>query len=180
MTNYCGLFWSFFKIGTFTLGGGYAMMPLMQQEIVAKHGWLSEEDFLDQVAISQSLPGVLAINMATGVGFRIGGLRGVILAVAANIMMPIIFILTLAMMYHFFKGNRWVEYFFMGVRPAAVALIAAPVFQLAKGAGITWKNCWIPILAAALIWLFGVNPIWVILTAVVAGVIYGKSTKSIA
>lgn len=177
MVKYCELFWSFFKIGTFTIGGGYAMIPLMEREIVDKHHWLSSEDFLDQVAISQSLPGVLAVNMATGVGFRLRGLSGAVVAVAANIMMPIIFILTLAMIYQFFRQNRYVEYFFMGVRPAAVALIAAPVFKLAQSARIGLSNCWIPILAALLIWSLRVNPIFVILAAIVLGTVYARLSR---
>ena len=80
MVKYCELFWSFFKIGTFTIGGGYAMVPLMEQELVDKKAWMSREEFLDQLALSQSMPGVLAVNMATGIGYRllksgIGGLR---------------------------------------------------------------------------------------------------------
>lgn len=177
MIKYCDIFWSFFKIGTFTIGGGYAMIPLMEEEIVAKHGWLSQEEFLDQVALSQSLPGVLAVNMATGVGYRLKGLKGAILAVAGNIMMPIIFILLLAMVYQLFRENRFVEYFFMGVRPAAVALIAAPVFKLAQSAQVRLSNCWIPILCALLIWAFGVNPIMVILLAVLLGIVWSKMVK---
>lgn len=179
MIKYCDIFWSFFKIGTFTIGGGYAMIPLMEQEIVSKHSWLSEEEFLDQVALSQSLPGVLAVNMATGVGCRLKGTKGSVIAVMGTIMMPIFFIIILAMVYRLFKENSLVEHFFMGVRPAAVALIAAPVFKLAQSAKISWKNCWIPIIAAVLIWLFDVNPILVILVAVVFGLLWSKLGKSV-
>ena len=173
MVKYCELFWSFFKIGTFTLGGGYAMIPLMEQELVDRHGWLSQADFLDQVALSQSMPGVLAVNMATGVGYRLKGLRGSVVAVVANVMMPIIFIITLAMLYRYFRSNPHVEHFFMGVRPAAVALIAAPVFKLAKSAGIGWKTLWVPVASALLIWFLGVNPIFVILAAIALGLLAG-------
>lgn len=172
--KYCDLFWSFFKIGTFTIGGGYAMIPLMEREIVDRHAWLSDEEFLDQVALSQSLPGILAVNMATGVGYRLKGYRGSAVAVVGNIMMPIIFILLLAMLYHLFKENVWVERFFMGVRPAAVALIAAPVFKLAKSAKVTWKTLWIPVSGALAIWLLGVNPIYIILAAIALGLAWGK------
>lgn len=172
MIKYCDLFWSFFKIGTFTIGGGYAMIPLMEQEIVDRHSWMSHEDFLDQLALSQSMPGVLAVNMATGVGYRLRGVRGSLTAILGNIMMPIIFILILAMAYRLFKDNAVVEHFFMGVRPAAVALIAAPVFKLAKSASITLRTAWIPVLSALLIWLLGVNPIFVILGAILLGTLW--------
>lgn len=177
MVKYCELFYSFFKIGTFTIGGGYAMIPLMEQEIVDRRGWLSREEFLNQLALSQSMPGVLAVNMATGLGYRLRGLRGAFSAIAGNIVMPVLFIITLAMLFRHFRDNPYVERFFMGVRPAVVALIAAPVFRLAQSAKVTWATCWIPILAALLIWLFDVSPILVILAAVVLGFVYGRIKK---
>lgn len=177
MVKYCELFYSFFKIGTFTIGGGYAMIPLMEQEIVDRRGWLSREEFLNQLALSQSMPGVLAVNMATGLGYRLRGLRGAFSAIAGNIVMPVLFIITLAMLFRHFRDNPFVERFFMGVRPAVVALIAAPVFRQAQSAKVTWATCWIPILAALLIWLFDVSPILVILAAVVLGFVYGRMKK---
>lgn len=177
MVKYCELFYSFFKIGTFTIGGGYAMIPLMEQEIVDRRGWLSREEFLNQLALSQSMPGVLAVNMATGLGYRLRGLRGAFSAIAGNIVMPVLFIITLAMLFRHFRDNPFVERFFMGVRPAVVALIAAPVFRLAQSAKVTLATCWIPILAALLIWLFDVSPILVILAAVVLGFVYGRMKK---
>lgn len=171
------LFSSFLKIGMFTIGGGYAMIPLMEKELVDRRKWLTREEFMDQLALSQSMPGVLAVNMATGVGYRLRGWRGAVSAIAGNIAVPIVLILLLAMAFREFQGNVWVERFFMGVRPAVVALIAAPVFRLASTAGIGWRTCWIPLLAAGLIWLVGVSPVWVILAAGVGGFIYGRVRK---
>lgn len=153
------------------------MIPLMEQEIVDRRGWLSREEFLNQLALSQSMPGVLAVNMATGLGYRLRGLRGAFSAIAGNIVMPVLFIITLAMLFRHFRDNPFVNRFFMGVRPAVVALIAAPVFRLAQSAKVTWATCWIPILAALLIWLFDVSPILVILAAVVLGFVYGRMKK---
>jgi len=177
MVKYCDLFYSFLKIGAFTIGGGYAMIPLMEQELVDRRGWMSREDFLDQLALSQSMPGVLAVNMATGLGYRLRGLRGAFAAIAGNIVMPILFIILLAMLFRQFRHVAVVEHFFMGVRPAVVALIAAPVFRLAQSARIGWSTCWIPLVAALLIWLFDVSPILVILAAVVLGFLYGRIKK---
>ena len=150
------------------------MIPLMEQELVDRRQWMSREEFMNQLALSQSMPGVLAVNMATGLGYRLRGLRGALSAIAGNIVMPIILILILAMLFRYFRNNPIVESFFMGVRPAVVALIAAPVFRLAQSAKITWSTCWIPILSALLIWLFDVSPILVILAAVVLGFAYGR------
>lgn len=168
------LFSSFLKIGMFTIGGGYAMIPLMEEELVGRRKWLTREEFLDQLALSQSMPGVLAVNMAAGLGYRLRGWRGALSAIAGNIAVPIVMILLLAMFFRQFRENVWVERFFMGVRPAVVALIAAPVFKLAAAAGIGWRTCWIPILAAVLIWLLGVSPILVILAAALGGFVYGR------
>ena len=174
MASLWQLFWSFFKIGTFTLGGGYAMIPLMEKELVDKHQWLSREEFLDIIALAQTMPGIFATNMAVHIGCRMRGVPGAVIAVLGNILMPILIILALAMGLHYLQGNAVVEAIFKGVRPVVVALIAAPVFRMAKTAKISRYNFWIPVVAALLIWLLGVSPIWVILIAGIGGFVYGK------
>lgn len=159
------LFLTFFKIGTFTIGGGYAMIPLMEKELVEKRKWIEQAQFLDILSLSQSMPGIFAVNMATNIGFRLKGLQGAIVSVLGNIFMPIAIILTWAIFFRYFQGNDIMEACFKGVRPAVVALIAAPVFKMYRTAGITWKNGWIPLLAAILIWCCGVSPILIILFA---------------
>jgi chromate transporter len=150
------------------------MIPLMEREVVDHRGWLSREEFLDCLSLSQAMPGVFAINMATIIGRKLGGFRGVLCAVLGNILMPIALILLIAMTLRIFRDNAVVEHIFMGLRPAVVAMIAAPVFRMAKSAKVTWSNCWIPIIAALLIWLLGVSPVYVILIAIVGGLLWGK------
>ena len=171
------LFVSFWKIGTFTIGGGYVMIPMMEAELVDRRRWISRDEFLDFLSLSQAMPGVFAVNMATCIGRRLAGWRGVVAAVAGNIAMPIAIILLLAMFFRYLGDNAIVERLFKGLRPVVVALIAAPVFRLAKQAHVGWKNCWIPILSALLIWLFGVSPIGVILVAALGGFLYGYITR---
>ena len=168
------LFVSFFKIGAFTIGGGFAMIPLMEEELVDRLKCLSREEFLDILALSHAMPGVFAVNMATAVGYRLRGGVGAVCAIVGNICVPVLFILLLAMFFRSFRDNEYVARVFMGIRPAVVALIAAPVFRLGKGAAVSWKNCWIPILSALLIWLWGVSPVWIILAAIVFGWVYGR------
>lgn len=177
MPKYCELFTTFFKIGAFTIGGGYAMIPLIQREVVERHGWMDDEAFLDSLAVAQTMPGILAANMASLVGQRLRGTRGALVAVAGNILMPVLLILLIALFFHRFKGNATVEHVFMALRPAVVALIAAPVFNLARKAGIAWRNCWIPLLATLLIWLLGVSPVLVILAAALLGWLYSLTNK---
>ena len=174
MAGYFELFWSFFKIGSFTLGGGFAMIPLMEKELVQQKQWLSKEEFLDLLSVSQAMPGVFAVNMATSIGYRLRGKTGAIMAVLGNILMPILTILALAIFFRYFRENAVVESIFKGIRPCVVALIAAPVFTMAKNAGLSWRNCWIPIVAAALIWLLDVSPVLIIIIAGVGGFIYGR------
>lgn len=171
---YGKLFVSFWKIGTFTIGGGYVMIPIMEQEIVDRRGWLSREEFMDYLSLSQAMPGIFAVNMATCIGRKLGGIWGVVCAIAGNVLMPIALILMLAMFFRYFRDNVIVERVFMGLRPAVVALIAAPVFRMAKSAKISWSNFWISLVAALLIWLFGVSPVWVIVAAMAGGLVWGR------
>lgn len=174
MAGYLELFWSFFKIGSFTLGGGFAMIPLMEKELVQQKQWLSKEEFLDLLSLSQAMPGVFAVNMATSIGYRLRGKTGAIMSVLGNITMPILVILVLAIFFRYFRDNAIVESIFKGIRPCVVALIAAPVFTMAKNAGLNWRNCWLPLLAAALIWLLGISPVLIIIVAGLGGFLYGR------
>lgn len=168
------LFCSFFKIGAFTIGGGFAMIPLMEKELVDQRKWISHEDFLDSLALGQAMPGIFAVNMASCIGYRLKGIKGAAAAIIGNICMPIASILLLAIFFRHFKDYALVEHIFMGIRPAVVALIAAPVFNLAKSAQINLRNCWIPIVSALVIWIWGVSPVWIIILAVILGLLYRR------
>ena len=166
------LFFSFLRVGAFTVGGGYAMIPLLQRELVGRHNWLSDEEFLDCVALSQAMPGVFAVNIAAIVGKRLCGTRGALTAIVGNIIVPILLILLLAVFFRTFRENVIIQRIFLGLRPAVVALVAAPVFTLAKSAKVTWHNLWIPLACTLLIWLLGVNPVIVVLAAAAGGYIF--------
>lgn len=150
------------------------MIPLMEEELVDRHHWLTNEEFMDIIALSQTMPGIFAANMAVHVGWRLRGVPGAIFSIVGNILVPILIILALAMGLQYLQGNAVVEAIFKGVRPVVVALIAAPVFRMAKTAKISRYNFWIPVVAALLIWLLGISPIWVILVAGIGGFVYGK------
>ena len=168
------LFVTFFKFGLFTIGGGYAMIPFIERDIVERNGWIKREEFLDFLAVSQSAPGVFAVNMATFVGYRLRGYKGAFFSALGNLLPSVLIILLIALFFNSFRENEVVNNIFKGLRPAVVALIAVPVFSVAKSDKITWATVWIPILSALLIVLFGVSPIYIILLAVVAGIIWGK------
>ena len=168
---------TFFKIGTFTLGGGYAMIPIIESEVVDKHGWINREEFTDLIAIAQSCPGVFAINISTFVGYKLSKVQGAICAALGAALPSFLIILLIAMCFHQFMDVPWIAAMFRGIRPAVVALIAVPTFNLAKSANLTLANCWIPVGTALLIWLMGVNPIYIILAAGIGGYLYGTFLK---
>ena len=161
------LFWTYLKIGTFTLGGGYAMLPLIQREVVDRKGWIDEEEFLNMIALAQAAPGLIAVNSAIFIGWRVGGWKGVCGAVLGAVLPSFLIILAIAMVFQEWKESPAVEAAFKGIRPAVVALIAAPLFKMAKSAKISWVTALIPIAAALLIWLGHVNPVWVILATII-------------
>ncbi len=167
-------FKTFFKIGMFTLGGGYAMIPLIEEEVVFRHKWISKEELLDLIAIAQSCPGVFAINTAIFIGYKLRNTPGAIAAALGTALPSFLIILAIAIFFHQFEDNRIIAAMFKGIRPAVVALIAVPTFRLAQRAQLNWFTIWIPVVSALLIWLLGVSPIWVIIAAGIGGYAYGK------
>lgn len=174
MNIYLDLFSTFAKIGAFTIGGGYAMLPLIEEEVVNKKKWIDSKDFLDLVAIAQSAPGVFAVNISIFIGYRLRKAKGAIVATLGSILPSFLIILLIALFFQEFKDNEYVERIFKGIRPAVVALIAAPTFRLAKSANINRNTFWIPVVSALLIWLLGVSPIYIIIAAGIGGYVYGR------
>lgn len=170
--QYWELFLVFFKIGAFTFGGGYAMILLIRNEVVRKRTWLNDDEFMDMLAIAQSMPGPIALNTALFVGNKRRGFKGSLFSGLGIILPSFIVILFIAMIFVQFKDNPVVERIFKGIRPAVVALIAAPLLMLGKSAKINWKNGWIPVSVALLVWLLGVSPIYIVLGAIAMGILH--------
>ena len=169
---YLQLFWTYLKIGTFTLGGGYVMLPMIEREVVQRRGWIDSEEFLNMIALAQAAPGLIAVNSAIFIGWRIGGWRGVIATVLGAVLPSFCIILAIAILFQDYKDQPAVEAIFKGVRPAVVALIAAPLISMASSAKITWATAIIPIAGALLIWLGGLSPVWIILVTVLTTLLY--------
>ena len=134
------LFKTFVKIGAFTLGGGYAMIPIIEAEVVDRHKWIDKDEFLDLIAIAQSCPGVFAVNISIFIGYKLRGVRGAICTAMGASLPSFFIILLIAMFFHRFMDVPWIAAMFNGIRPAVVALIAVPTFNLAKSAGISLVN----------------------------------------
>lgn len=180
MKEYWQLFASFFKIGAFTFGGGWAMISIIEREIVDKFHWIERDDFLDLLAVAQSLPGILAVNIATAVGDKLHGMKGSALATLGSILPSFLIILLIAIFLtpDMIKNNVVISSIFMGIRPCVVALIVAPVITSAKAAKIGMKTFWIPLIVALMIssdQLFGIqlgfgsNPILFIILGAIGG-----------
>ena len=167
------MFTSFVRIGSFTIGGGYAMIPLIQKEVVESKKWMDAREFIDMLAMAQSAPGVIAINTAIFIGYKMKGIKGSLVTTLGSALPSFLIILAVAMVFTNFRDNLVVERIFKGIRPAVVALIAAPLYKMAKSTGVTWKTIFIPIVAVLLIWLAGISPIWVVISAIAGGILYG-------
>lgn len=168
--NLTEAFGTFFKIGLFTIGGGYAMIPLIEKEVVEKRRWIDREEYLDLMAVSQAAPGVFAVNMAVFIGYKKAGVRGSVACAIGNVLPSILIILLIALFFQRFKDHELIENIFKGIRPAVVALILVPTFKMARAAKLNRHTVWIPITTALLIWMFGISPIYVIISGIMGGI----------
>lgn len=150
------------------------MIPLMERDVVQRNGWLNSTEFTNLLALAQSAPGVFAVNMAVFVGYRRRGVAGAVMAALGCALPSVAIILLIALFFRQFRHFEVVNNVFMGLRPVVVALIAVPVFNVAKSARIGWATLWIPVLTALLIVFVGVSPIYVIIIAGILGFVYGK------
>ncbi len=153
------------------------MIPLIEREIVYKNKWISSEEFLDIISIAQSAPGLIAVNVSIFVGHRIAGIKGSIVATIGSVMPPFIIILLVAAVFTTFKDNQTVQAVFKGIRPAVVALIAAPVFRMAVQNRLNWITGSIAVAATVLIAFLKISPIWIIVTAIAGGLIMAYSRQ---
>lgn len=166
------LFATFFKIGAFTLGGGYAMLSMVEKAVVDQKKWIDADEFWDMIAVIQSFPGVFAVNTALYVGHRIDGTRGAVAAMLGAIIPSITIILLLATVFHEYRDLPVVERIFKGIRPCVVALILAPSLRMVKSAKLNWKTAIIPLATVFLIWWCKISPAYVIIAAIVGSFCY--------
>ena len=166
------IFILFFKIGAFTIGGGYAMLSLIEDEIVKKKKWLDHEEFLDGMAIAQSTPGVLAVNISLITGYKIAGFLGMIVGMLGSVLPSFFIVLFLSQILLTYGNHPLVVAVFNGVKPAITALILISVYRIGKSANINRYNFIIPLIVAVLIKYFGVSPIIIIIATMILGNIF--------
>ncbi|WP_427337884.1 chromate transporter [Caloranaerobacter sp. DY30410] len=163
---YIKLFISFLKIGAFSFGGGYAMLTLIQEEIITKNGWINLKEFVDVLAISQMTPGPIAINSATFLGYKIGGILGAVVSTLAVVTPSLVIILLIAHFLKKFKESKYVNWFFRGLRPVIIGLIASAAILVAKNTIIDVKSL---IITLAIFYLVTYKKLHPILCIVIAG-----------
>lgn len=185
-SNLClQLFTTFFKIGAFTFGGGWAMISIIEREIVDKRHWIDRKDFLDLLAVAQSLPGILAVNIAVAIGDNLRGRKGCVCAALGTILPSFLIILAIAIFLtpDLINNNPVLSAIFKGIRPAVVALIIAPVISSAKAAKLNWRTALIPVAVALLIWSklpVVSNPIlWILLGGIGGYLVFSRSMKNV-
>ena len=171
------LFIAFFKIGAFTFGGGYAMLPIIEKEVVDKNHWLTKEEFIDMLAVVQSLAGPIALNSSVYVGYIIAKFWGALACALGAALPSFIIILLAAIVFTDIQDNPTIEKIFKGIRPAVVVLIVIPVIFMAKTAKITWKTLWIPVAVAVVVAYLGLSPAYVIILAALGGILVSLNRK---
>ena len=162
------IFCVFAKIGAFTIGGGYAMIPLIQREM-SRRGWISDDDLPDIVALSQSAPGVMAVNISIFAGHKLRGLKGSIVATLGSILPSFLIILAIAIVFTAFKDNPWVVKAFQGIRPAVIALILVPMVTMARKSCKKWWAWLLAAVSLGLVAFLSVSPIYIIICVLVIG-----------
>ena len=167
MRGLLDIFWSFLKIGAFTFGGGYAMIPLIQHEVIHRRRWIEERDFLDLLTLAQTAPGPIALNTAVFVGYKRCGYLGALSAIMCVIVPSFLVILVVAIFFASIRDNAYVDAAFKGMRPAVVALIVAPIIGLTKG--MRWWLIAVALVVALVVWYFGVSPVWFLIAGAVVG-----------
>ncbi len=166
------LFTTFFRIGAFTFGGGYAMIPIIQKEAVEKRKWIKDEDIIDLLAIAESTPGVLAVNSATFVGYNVGGFFGSLAATVGVVLPSFIIILILSGFYVAFRQNVWVDYAFRGIKAGVCVLLLKSFMKLYKALDKKAFHMVMLVCAVLASAVAGIESIVIILVGGITGYIY--------
>jgi chromate transporter len=172
MISLLKLFLTFLKIGAFSFGGGYAVLSLIQKEVIEGNRWISPEDFIDIVAIAEMTPGPIAVNSSTFVGYKVGALAGSAVATLAVVLVPITITLLVSIYYNKFKHLKQVNWIIRGIRPAVLGLIAAACIKIGRVSIVDLKGILIALLVFAGVYKLKINPIIAILISGVLGIIF--------
>lgn len=170
--DFLRLFWSFFKIGFFTFGGGLAMIPFIEDEFVAKRKWVSADDMREMVILAQTLPGVVAVNVSIFVGHRRAGWMGAVAAVLGTVLPALLSIVLILMLLKGFEDNKYVKMVFVGIKAASAALILDTVVRMSKKTLGADRACWVVAALGLLVVILGFSAAWSVVLGALAGLVY--------
>mgnify|MGYP001198581093 CR=1 FL=1 len=166
MCSLISIFTTFLKIGAFTIGGAYAMIPLIRREVCQRRGWMDDLEFMDGIAAAQSCPGPIAINLSIYVGYHLRKGKGMAVAVLGTVIPSLISIIVIAALFTRYAEAEPVRRAFRALKPAVVALIALPMIEMGRKAGLKLSNCWFPAAVLLLVGLADVSPVYIILLTI--------------
>lgn len=166
MASLLQIFGVFAKIGAFTIGGGYAMIPLIQSEM-SRRGWIADEELTDIVALAQSAPGILAVNISIFAGYKLRGVKGSVVATIGSCLPSFIIILLIAMAFTAYADNPVIIRIFNGIRPVVISLIAVPMINMARKNNKTWWAWAVSVATLLLVAFAGVSPIYILMVVIV-------------
>ncbi len=168
------LFFTFFRIGGLTFGGGYAMLPMLQNEIVEKRKWATEEELLDYYAVGQCTPGIIAVNTATFIGQKVKGFWGAVFATAGVVFPSLVIISVIAGFIQNFSHLEWVQHAFAGIRVAVAVLVVNAVLKLWKSGIKDFLGIVIFAVVFVLSAVFSLSPVFVVIAAILVGILAGR------
>lgn len=169
------MFLTFFKIGAFTFGGGFAMIPIIQEEVVNKQGWIKDEEFIDTISVAQSSPGPIAVNSSIYVGYKIKGITGALVATLGTVLPSFITILIIAKSFTYFRDNDSFEKIFSGIRPTVVALIFSALYRLVYKSYLGYRALAAALIIALILIFFNISPIYIVVLGIIGSVAYHKA-----
>lgn len=172
MGIYWSIFMAFLRIGLFAYGGGPAMIPLIEKEAVHTYGWMTPEEFIDVIAMANTLPGPIATKLAITIGMKTGGALGAVTALGAMLLPSTVLIVVFAILYFKYKNLASVQGIVRGVRPVVIALLMVTVANLAPRSVMTWDTFLIALAAFAVVFYLRVHPVWTIAVAALAGYLF--------
>lgn len=176
--EYLELFWVFFRIGAVTFGGGLVMLPILERDLIKKRGWMTSEQLIDYFAIGQSTPGIIAVNVATFVGYNRKKTFGSIVTTAGIVAPSLIIITLLAMFLNNFADIEWVQRSMKGINVVVSVLLLSAVVSLGKKTIIDWITAGIAVLAFVLMVVFNVSGVLIVFSSAILGMLYKWTKKS--
>lgn len=171
------LFFCFFKVGLFTFGGGYAMIPLLKAELVERKKWISDDEIMDYYSIGQCTPGIIAINVSTFIGYKLKGFIGAIFAMAGMLAPSLIIIISIANVLEEYMENQYIVHAFSGIRIVVIALIFDVVLSMWKNGVTDYITGFIFVLALGLLIGLAISPVLVVFVAALLGLILRKGAE---